>query len=71
MFEECLLQILAFMNFLPETLLAPNMALTRTQWLAKILVSVDKIYKSKQFGPIKKMQWESHTIGLVCDCSDN
>lgn len=35
MFEECLLQILAFLSFLPETLPAPYMALTRTQQLAK------------------------------------
>lgn len=35
MFEECLLPILAFLNFLPETLPAPNMVLTKTQGLAK------------------------------------
>lgn len=50
MFEECLLQTLTFLNFLPETLPAPTTVLTRTQWLAKRIL--DKIYKSKQFEDI-------------------
>lgn len=84
MFEECLLQILAFLIFLPETLPAPNIVLTRTQWLGKwILVSVDKTYKSKQFEDIwlteKNVELNtgflipssSWGIGLGCDCREH
>lgn len=78
--KDCLLQILTFQNFLPETLPAPNMVLTRTQWLAKrIPVSIDKIYKSKQFEDIWSNEKNAElntgflipSSGSVCDCRDH